>query len=564
MEKQKNYALCSFVGDTLALHVHPKKIYNRSIYGTPMNASIIYDELGRAITISSKLKAKSTSLKDSITTIKGISSLLETSLGPNGLDKILQSPDDDITITNDGATILKEMIMTENPISKLLQRLSSAQDEEIGDGTTSVVLIASALLTKAVKLIEKGIHPIKVSEGYDVACKMVVEHLESIKEEIKPNWLKENMKNAALTSLNSKIVRKAKDAVAEVCVNAILRVCDRDRRDVDFELIKIVKKIGTDFKGIELVNGVLLDKSFSHSQMKKIVEDGRIALLTCPFEPPKLKTKNELRISSVEDYRSLENYEKEKFVEMIRCIKNSGANVILCQWGFDDEANSLLMEHGLPAIRWVGGQDLELAAVYTGGSIISRFEDLREEDLGKGSLKEVTLGTQGEKMIKLENNDGKTVTILVRASSDLALAEAERCVTDALSAARNILTCPFLVYGGGSSEIACSLKLLDQLNKVDDGEERECLEAFASALEEIPLILARNSGLDSLKTLDSLKAEQVRTKFSFLGVDCMGSGSDMKKNKVFDSLISKKKQMLMATQLVNMVLKIDEIVYVQE
>lgn len=528
-----------------------------------MNENVIYDELGRAITISTQLQKKSTSLKDFIATIKSMSTLLKTSLGPNGLDKILQSQDDDITITNDGATILKEMAMKENPISRLLQRLSSAQDDEIGDGTTSVVLLAASLLKKAEELIEKGVHPIKINEGYDAACRLTMEHLDTIKDSIKPSALKEAMRHSALTSLGSKIVCKVKDIIADVCVNSVLRVCDMDRRDVDFELIKIVKKIGPDFKGTELINGLLLDKCFSHFQMPKTITHGKIALLACPFEPPKLKTKNQLRITNVEDYKNLENYEKEKFIEMIRCIKNAGANVILCQWGFDDEANSLLMEHNLPAVRWVGGQDLELAAVYTGGSIISRFEDLREEDLGSGDLREIVLGTEGEKAIMLENNSGKTVTILVRASSDLALSEAERCVIDALSAVRNILVSPFVVYGGGSAEVSCSLKLASHISNIDDGEERECIKAFASALEEIPLILAKNSDLDPIKTLDLIKTEQNKSGHSFIGVDCTGNGNDMKKNKVFESLSSKKMQILMATQLAAMILKIDEVIFVQ-
>lgn len=529
-----------------------------------MSENIVYDEIGRAITLSSKLQTKSTSLKDSIETIRGISSLLETSLGPNGLDKILQSPNDDLTITNDGATILKEMEMTENPISKLLQRLSAAQDDEIGDGTTGVVLMAAALLKKADSLIEKGIHPIKVSEGFDIACKKVEEHIENVKEEVKNTSLREIMKSAAITSLNSKIVHKSKEIFAEICVNAIMKVGDLERRDVDFELIKIVRKIGPEFKNIELIDGVLLDKQFSHPQMNKNVENGKIAILACPFEPPKMKTKQTLKISSAEDYKNLENYEKEKFVDMIRCIKNSGANVVLCQWGFDDEANSLLMEHNLPAVRWVGGQDMELAAVYAGASIISRFEELSENDLGKGSLKEICLGTEGEKMIRLENSDGKTVTILVRGSSELALAEAERCVIDALSATRNILTSPYIVYGGGSFEVSASLFLESFSQSIHDGENKECVISFAEALEEIPLILARNSGIDALQALQQVKKEQKQSNQHFLGINCTGQGNDMKKNKIFDSIISKKKQILMATQLVTMVLKIDEIVYVSE
>ncbi|KRH92833.1 T-complex protein 1, epsilon subunit [Pseudoloma neurophilia] len=571
-----------------------------------MTKNLIQDEMGRTITLSSKIFSKTANLSDNIETITGLATLLQTSLGPNGLDKILQSPNDDLVITNDGATILQSMEMTTNPISRLFQRLSSAVDDEIGDGTTTVVLFASALLKEAESLIKIGIHPIKISNGFDIATKLILSFLDKIKEENKPS--REILRAAAITSLNSKIVSKDKDLFADICVNAITKIQD-SRKDVDFELIKIVKKIGQSFSQSELIDGVLLDKSLSHPQMEELlqknsIEPRKIALLACPFEPPKLKTNHVLNISSVEDYKSLESYEKEKFIEMIRSLKNAGANFVFCQWGFDDEANGLLLEHELPAIRWIGGQDMELAAVYTKGNIISRFEELTNQDLGTGIIEEIKLGTENEKSIKLtktilSEKSNTTVTILLRGSSNLALDEAERSLRDALCSVRNTLQNSSLIYGGGSFEIAAynhlqqiisdckntnqiSVDLFSTESKpLDiDGISPETfviLNAYSQALLQIPLILSKNANFPPIESVDFLISEQLRQKSYFLGIPSqlpqdmskvaieahLKSYGNMRKNRVFDSSSSKSNSMAMATQLVNMILKIDEVVYVE-
>lgn len=589
-----------------------------------MTKNLIQDELGRTITLSSKIYTRTAKLSDNIETITSLASLLQTSLGPNGLDKILQSPNDDLVITNDGATILKNMEMTMNPISRLFQRLSSAVDDEIGDGTTSIVLFASALLKEAENLMKTGIHPIKITNGFDIATKLILSFIEKVKEESKGN--RDILKYAAITSLNSKIVSKNKDLFSDICVDAILKIKDK-RKDIDFELIKIMKKIGSSFSQSELIDGVLLEKSLSHPQMSILLDSQKneknttgeikkIALLACPFELPKVKTNHTLQITSVDDYKSLESYEKEKFIEMIRALKNAGADLVFCQWGFDDEANSLLLEHELPAIRWVGGQDMELAAVYTKGNIISRFEELTHEDLGTGKVEEIVLGTENEKCLKLthytntafsqsDETSSHTVTILLRGSSHFALDEAERSLQDALCAVRNTLQNSSIIYGGGSFEIAASNFLKEivteykNTGKFDafavkshqDSTEKTnydhiqflcpetlvILESYSQALLQIPMILARNATLPPIETINLLTNEQKKTKNLFLGIpaqitsintfstgllDHLKKLGDMKRNKVFDSVTGKRAFVSMASQMVTMILKIDEVVYV--
>ncbi|CAD25459.1 T COMPLEX PROTEIN 1 EPSILON SUBUNIT [Encephalitozoon cuniculi GB-M1] len=526
-------------------------------------SDLLTDELGQAFQITDedkgcRIKGQQCILAN-IGVVRSIATFLSTSLGPTGMDKILQSKDEDIVVTNDGATILKEMEMTENPISRLIVQLSESQDEEIGDGTTSVVVLASALLDQAQALLGQGVHPIKISEGFEVGLGHAVEHLSEISEEISD--LKETMMKAAKTSLGSKIVYKSLERFAEICTDAVLMVADMERKDLDFELINIESKVGRDLSSTALIKGIVINKEFSHPQMKKEVKDGRIALLSCPFEPPKLKTKHSLVISNPKEYKELEEYEKKKFAEMIESIKRSGSNIVMCQWGFDDEANSLLMENGLPAVRWVGGHELELLAVHTGGSIVARFEDLEESDLGKARVREESLGTENDKIIVVENEGcSKAVTILVRGANDLVIEEAKRSIRDALCAVRNILTNSRIVYGGGSSEMSCSLAL-ERIATGYSGEEREAILGFGRALEEIPLCLARNSGHDPIGYSSDLRKLQMESKNFHLGVDCLGDGEqDMKKLGVFDALSSKIRQFQMATQLVTMVLKIDNVV----
>lgn len=315
-----------------------------------------------------------------------IANTLRTSLGPKGLDKMMVSPDGEVTVTNDGATILK-LMEVDHEIGKLLVQLSQSQDDEIGDGTTGVVVLAGALLEQAEALLDRGIHPIRIADGFELAAQCAVKHLDSIAEPFPIDRNnKEPLIKVAMTTLGSKIVNKCHRLMAEMAVNAVLIVADLEKKDVNFELIKIEGKVGGRMEDSTLVKGVVIDKTMSHQQMPKVLRDVKLAILTCPFEPPKPKTTHKLDVTSAEDYRALRAYEQEKFIEIVKLVKDAGATLAICQWGFDDEANHLLLQYDLPAVRWVGGPEIELIAIATGGRIVPRFEELTPEKLGKAGL----------------------------------------------------------------------------------------------------------------------------------------------------------------------------------
>lgn len=486
---------------------------------------------------------------------------LKTSLGPKGLDKILVSADGDVTATNDGATIMK-LMEVDHEIGKLMVQLSQSQDDEIGDGTTGVVVLAGALLEQAESLLDRGIHPIRIADGFELAAQCAVKHLEKIAEPFPISIEnKEPLIEVAMTTLGSKIVNKCQRQMAEMAVSAVLTVADLDTKDVNFELIKIEGKVGGRMEESVLVKGVVIDKSMSHAQMAKTLRDVKLAILTCPFEPPKPKTKHKLDVSSADDYRALRQYEQEKFVEMVQNVKDAGATLAICQWGFDDEANHLLLQHELPAVRWVGGPEIELIAIATGGRIVPRFEELTPDKLGKaGLVREMSFGTAKEKMLVIEEClNSKAVTILLRGGNQMIIEEAKRSIHDAICVVRSLIRDSRIVYGGGAAEISCSLAVAreaDQLSTL----EQYAFRSFSVALENIPLALAENSGLHPIETLSELKSRQVAESNTSLGVDCMLTGnSDMKQHHVVESLHSKTQQIVLATQLVKMILKIDDI-----
>jgi len=527
-------------------------------------ATMQIDEYGRPFLVIADQDSKTRlsgidAIKSHIIAAKSVGQTVRSSLGPNGLDKIMVSPDGEVTITNDGATILG-MMDVEHQVAKLLVQLSKSQDDEIGDGTTGVVVLAAALLEMAEPLLDRGIHPMKIADGYELAMQVALQKLDEISDHFelsKPEHLIE----VAKTTLSSKIVNKAHDKFAEIAVDAVLSVADINNKDVNFELIKITTKTGGELEDTMLIKGVLVDKDMAHPQMPKHIKDAKLAILTCPFEPPKPKTKHNLEISSVEDFKKLQGYEKAKFEEMIKQVKDSGANLAICQWGFDDEANHLLLQNDLPAVRWVGGPEIELIAIATGGRIVPRFSELAPEKLGKaGVVREISFGTNSERMLVIEEcPNSKAVTIFIRGASSMVVAEAQRSLHDALCVIRNLVRDSRVVYGGGAGEIACSLAISEQADKTT-GLEQYAMRSFCQALETVPMALSENSGLSSVKTVADLRSRQKKENNPYLGVDCLCKGNEnMKEQRVIETLIGKKQQIQLATQLVRMILKIDDV-----
>jgi T-complex protein 1 subunit epsilon len=286
-----------------------------------------------------------------------------------------------------------------------------------------------------------------------------------------------------------------------------------------------------------------------------------MAILTCAFEPPKPKTKHKLDVTSVEDYQKLRAYEKATFEGMIKQIKDSGATLAICQWGFDDEANHLLLQNELPAVRWVGGPEIELIAIATGGRIVPRFSELTPDKLGTaGSVREISFGTTKDRMLVIEQcKNTRAVTIFIRGGNKMICEEAKRSIHDALCVIRNLVRDNRVVYGGGAAEIACSLAVSEVADK-DPTIEQYAIHAFASALENIPNALAENSGFNPIETVSAVKAMQVAENNPYLGVDCVSAGTnDMKAQHVIETLHGKKQQITLATQLVRMILKIDDV-----
>mmetsp|Transcript_97342 Transcript_97342/g.313659 ORF Transcript_97342/g.313659 Transcript_97342/m.313659 type:complete len:544 (-) Transcript_97342:121-1752(-) len=528
---------------------------------------VAVDEYGNQFIImeeqAKKKRLKGTEAhKANILAAKAIAESVRSSMGPKGMDKMVISPDGDVLVTNDGATILEKMDV-QHHIAKLLVDLSKSQDHEIGDGTTGIVVMAGSMLEQALTLIEKGIHPLRIATGYERACEVAVKRVQEIAKTVDIMADdKAALRKAATTALGSKVVSSRKDQLAGISVEAVVSVADLDRRDVNFDLIKVEGKVGGKLEDSALIRGIVVDKDFSHPQMPKIVKDARMAILTCPFEPPKPKTKHKLDIRSAEDYKKMYEIEQQYFRTQIKALKDCGANLVICQWGFDDEANHLLYQNKLPAVRWVGGVELELIAIATGGRIVPRFEELTPEKLGKaGTVKELCFGTTKEQMLVIEDcANSKAVTVLVRGGNQMVVDEAKRCLHDANCCVRNLIRDPRVVPGGGASEMAASLAIVAAAD-TEQTIDQYSMRAYATALDVIPMALAENSGLSAIGEMAAMKAKQQSTNNSWHGVDCLQTGiTDMWEQSVYEACVSKCNQLRLATQVVKMILKIDDVI----
>ncbi|KAE9414692.1 hypothetical protein Angca_006636, partial [Angiostrongylus cantonensis] len=529
-------------------------------------AQLMFDEFGQPfIVMRDQEKQKRLTgleaVKSHILAARAVANTLRTSFGPRGLDKMLVSSDGEVTITNDGATIMEKMDI-QHHVAKLMVELSKSQDAEIGDGTTGVVVLAGALLEEAERLLDRGIHPTKIADGFDLACKKALQTLDKIADKF-PVANRERLVETAQTSLRSKIVNRCIRQFAEIAVDAVLSVADLETHDVNFELIKVEGKVGGHLEDTVLVKGIVIDKTMSHPQMPKELKNVKafqVAILTCPFEPPKPKTKHKLDITSAEDFKALRQYEKETFETMIKQVKDSGATLAICQWGFDDEANHLLHHYQLPAVRWVGGPEIELLAIATNGRIVPRFSELAPAKLGSaGLVREITFGTARDRMLSIEEcPNSKAVTIFVRGGNRMIIDEAKRSLHDALCA---IIHRTFLDdCSVPSAFLDYNFIVNDEIRFQIEGVEQYAFRAFADALETIPMALAENSGLAPIDSLTDLKAKQIETGKPYLGIDAMFNGTnDMKQQKVIETLASKREQISLATQVVRMILKIDDV-----
>ena len=497
--------------------------------------------------------------RNNIMAAKLIAEIVKTSLGPRGMDKMLVDTLGDVTITNDGATILKE-IDVQHPAAKMMVEIAKATDNEVGDGTTSAVVLAGALIEKAEELINKDVHPTIIVDGYRKASVKAIEIMNKIAEKIEANdrtWLLK----IAKTSMQTKLVSKEAQELADTVVDAILQVAEEvdGKFRVDIDDVKVEKKAGGSMRDTKLIKGIVLDKEVVHGGMPRRVEKAKIALLNAPLEIEKTEFDAKINISSPEQMQLFLDEENRMLKAMVDKIAETGANVAICQKGIDDIAQHYLAKANILAVRRVKESDMSKLAKATKGRVVTNIEDLTDKDLGAADLVEERK-VETDKWVFIEGcKDPKAVTILVRGGSQRVVEEAERSIHDALMVTKDVLEKPAIVAGGGSPEQYAASRLMEWANQLS-GREQLAVQKFAEALETIPLTLAENAGMDPIDTLTELRARQSKGE-KWIGVDVRNSKiANMHKSDVVEPLAVKEQIIKSATEAASMLLRIDDVI----
>ncbi|MGB9713659.1 MAG: thermosome subunit beta [Candidatus Bathyarchaeales archaeon] len=498
--------------------------------------------------------------RNNIMAAKIIAETVKTTLGPKGMDKMLVSSFGDVSITNDGATILKELDV-QHPAAKMLVEVAKAQDNEVGDGTTTAAVLAGELLAKAEALLDQNIHPTVIIEGFKKASEKAQEALEKMALPVSIND-DEKLIDIAVTSMGSKGITVAKEHFAKLAVEAVKQVAEEKdgKLKADIDLIKILKKHGKSLDETELVKGVVVDKEVAHPQMPKLVKDAKIALLNAKLEIEKTEFDAKINIESPEQMKLFLDEEERMLKEMVDKIAEVGANVVLCEKGIDDVALHFLAKRGILAVKNISSSDMEKLARATGGKIIASVKDLTPDVLGEAKIvEEVKIGE--DKLVYIrECKNPKAVTIVVRGGTEHVVDEAERSLHDALCVVRNAIEDGKIVPGGGAPEAEVAKQLRDYAVKVG-GREQLAIEAFADAVESIPLTLAENAGLDPIDIMVALRAKHESAATPSYGVDVFsGKVRDMLELKVVEPLRVKQQVIKSATEAANMILKIDDLI----
>jgi len=488
-----------------------------------------------------------------------IAEAVKSSLGPKGMDKMLVDSLGDVTITSDGRTILDE-IEVEHPAAKMMVEVAKTQDDEVGDGTTTSVIVAGELLSKAEELIDKNVHPTVIIDGYRKAADKALEVLEKIAIPVDPKD-KEALKKVAMTSMASKIVSENKGQLADIVVDAVLYVARKvgEEYRVDLDDIMVEKKPGESVTGTKLIKGIVLDKEVVHSGMPKRVENAKIALLNCPLEVEKTEFDAKINIDSPEAMDAFLKEEERMLRSMAEKVAATGANVLICQKGIDDMVQHFLARENILAVRRAKKSDMEKLAKATGGRITTNLEDLKPEDLGYAKLvEERKIGD--DKMVFIEGcKDPRSVAILVRGGTERIVDEAERSIHDALCVVRDVVQEPKILAGGGAPEIETARELREYAESLP-GREQLAVQSFAEAIEVVPVTLAENAGLDPIDILSGLRAAHEKGE-TWVGVDVFGGKvSDMQKLEVYEPLAVKKQVIKSATEAATMILKIDDVI----
>ena len=499
--------------------------------------------------------------KNNITAAKLVAELVKTSLGPRGLDKMLVDSLGDVTITNDGATILKE-IDAQHPAAKMMVEISKTIDTEVGDGTTSSVVFAGALLEKAEKLLEKDVHSTVIIDGYQAASEKALELLAKLAKTVKPDD-RESLIKIAKTSMQSKLVSENSVPLSKLAVDAILKIVeiDGDKYSVDLDNLKVEKKAGGSIDDTSLINGIVLDKEIVHSGMPTKIEKARIALVNAALEVEKTEMSAEIRISDPTQMQLFLEEENRMLKSMVDKIHSIGANVLICQKGIDDISQHYLSKHGILSVRRVKESDMTKLAKATGGRITTNLDDISTNDLGSAEIvhqKKV----ESDKWVFIEGcKNPRSVTILIRGGSQRVVDEADRSIHDALMVVKDVVEKPSIVAGGGSPEAYLATELNEWAGSAE-GREQLAIKQYAEAFESIPLTIAENAGMDPIDALITLRANQSSGKQT-VGINAKeGKIGNMFSLDIVEPLAVKEQIIKSATEAACMILRIDDVIAV--
>lgn len=515
--------------------------------------------------------------KNNIAAAKIIANVLKSSLGPRGMDKMLVDPLGDVTITNDGATILKE-IEVQHPAAKMLVEVTKSVDNEVGDGTKSVVILAGSLLEKAEDLINKDVHPTVLVDGYRRASQKAIEILREISTKVDP-MNKEDLARIAITSMASKLASVKSRMLADIVVEAVMRVAEeyesedvgKEGREsgtagsrhrnyrVDIDNIKVEKKAGGSINDTSLIEGIVLDKEVAHGSMPTRIENARIALLNCPLEVEKPEFDTKLNINTPAQMQKFLDEENNILRSMVNNISSSGANVVLCQKGIDDMVQQYLARAGILAVRRIKESDMSKLARATGATMITNVGELTSADLGQSRVVEEHK-IETDRWVFVEGcKDPKAVSILVRGGSQRVVDEAERSVHDAIMTVRDVVQYPYIIPAGGAAEAVLSQQIREWSKSVE-GRAQLAAEQFADSLETIPIVLAENAGMDPIDAQAELRAK-ITSKRPRYGIDMSRKKiADMAAIEVYDPLAVKESIISSATEVASMILRIDDVI----
>jgi thermosome len=497
--------------------------------------------------------------KNNIAAAKLVAELVRTSLGPRGMDKMLVDSLGDVTITNDGATILKE-IDVQHPAAKMMVEIAKAVDNEVGDGTTSSVVFGGALLAKAEELLDKDVHATVIIEGYQAAAEKALSLLSELAKTVDPHE-REILLKISKTSMESKLISEDSDMLSKLVVDAILQVVEKqgESNKVDLDNIKVEKKAGGSIRNTSLIKGIVLDKEVVHSGMPTKIEKAKIALVTSALEIEKTEMSAEIRITDPTQMQMFLEEENRMLKAMVDKIHEVGANVLICQKGIDDIAQHYLAKQGILAVRRVKESDMTKLAKATGGRISANLDDITSKDLGSAEHVEQRK-VETDKWVFIEGcKNPRAITLLLRGGSQRVVDEVDRSMHDALMVVKDVIENPAIVAGGGAPEEFLAFHLKDWADRFE-GREQLAIKKYAEALEIIPLTIAENAGMDPINTMVTLRAKQSQGR-KWTGIDARNTRiADMFALDIIEPVAVKEQIIKSATEAACMILRIDDVI----